>query len=445
MITNSNNHYELENEQLTKKFINQFSENSLPIEVSFKRIFPELSNSDRFTHLIHSYPAKLLMHIPFFFLNNNFFSKKGDFVLDPFCGTGTVLLESVVSGRSALGSDANPLARLIAEVKTNKFSQKKLLANLEFMQTKYKRYKSADIPEVVNIDYWFPIATQHKLAKLLRIIKEIEEMKYRNFFLVCLSNCVKKVSLADPRVSVPVRLNPNRFPVGSQERKAVLARLKELENIDVLQKFTAICSDNIRRVRSLKGGGSQFATSKIIASDARRLTKSLNSETQLNDESVQLVITSPPYAGAQKYIRSSSLSLGWLELAKNGDLKFLDKKNIGRENFTQDELLIKPTGIESADELINKIDSLDKTRACIVSEYLHGLTLALNESIRVLRKGGFLVIIVGNNKVCNLEFNTQEYLTEYLIKKGLILQFKLIDDIKSYGLMTKRNKTADII
>ena len=54
-------------------------------------------------------------------------------------------------------------------------------------------------------------------------------------------------------------------------------------------------------------------------------------------------------------------------------------------------------------------------------------------------------MIIGNNKVCNLEFNTQEYLSKYIISKGLRLKFKLIDDIKSYGLMTKRNKTADII
>jgi DNA modification methylase len=445
MINKSINHYELENEQLTKKFIDQFSENSLPVEVSFKRIFPELSNSDRYTHLIHSYPAKLLMHIPFFFLNNNFFSKKGDLVLDPFCGTGTVLLESMVSGRPSIGSDANPLARLIAEVKTSRFSEKVLLKNLEFIQTKYRRYKSAEIPEVVHIDYWFPSSTQTRLAKLLRIIKEIKEINYQNFFLVCLSNCVKKVSLADPRISVPVRLNPNRFPAGSEERERIQTRLEELENADVLQKFTAICSENIRRIKSMKGKVEHLNTPRIISSDARHLTNKLNSKTKLKDESVQLIITSPPYAGAQKYIRSSSLSLGWLQLAKNGDLKLLDKKNIGRENFTQDELLVKPTGIKSADQLIQKIEFLDKTRACIVCEYLLGLTQALNESMRVLRKDGFLILIVGNNKVCNLEFNTQEYLTEYLMQKGLQLQFKLIDDIKSYGLMTKRNKTADII
>ena len=56
-----------------------------------------------------------------------------------------------------------------------------------------------------------------------------------------------------------------------------------------------------------------------------------------------------------------------------------------------------------------------------------------------------MVIVIGNNTVCGQNFDTQDYLTTYLESKGMRLQFKLIDDIKSYGLMTKRNKTADMI
>ena len=56
-----------------------------------------------------------------------------------------------------------------------------------------------------------------------------------------------------------------------------------------------------------------------------------------------------------------------------------------------------------------------------------------------------MVIVIGNNTVCKRQFDTQNYLTTYLQSQGLNLQFKLIDDIKSYGLMTKRNKTADKI
>ena len=79
------------NEELTNYLIEEYSKTNSPITISFRDLFPNLNKSDRFTHLIHAYPVKLLPHIPFFFLNNTYFSIKNDVVLDPFCGTGTVL------------------------------------------------------------------------------------------------------------------------------------------------------------------------------------------------------------------------------------------------------------------------------------------------------------------------------------------------------------------
>jgi len=126
-------------------------------------------------------------------------------------------------------------------------------------------------------------------------------------------------------------------------------------------------------------------------------------------------------------------------------LKSLDQKSIGRENYLSSEIKEIITGIKSADSLLEKLFKKNKLRAYIVGNYLLEMKTALNESIRVLKKDGHLIVVIGNNKVCDVEFNTQEYLTEYIQCNGLKLQFKLIDDIKSYGLMTKRNKTADII
>jgi tRNA G10 N-methylase Trm11 len=432
------------NDSLIESYIEQYSRDKKPIEVSFKSKLKHLNNSDRYTHLIHTYPAKLLMHIPYFFINNTFFSKKGDNVLDPFCGTGTVLLESIIGGREALGADANPLARLIAQVKVEKQDTRKLQLSLTRLIQRSKKYSDAPIPDVVNIDHWFPKKTQRNLAALLKSIKAIRDEKTQAFFMVCFSNCVKKVSYADPRVAVPVRLNPERFnndPVRYKEAKRYLQNIK---TIDVCEKFKAIATQNIERLDSFNNK-SFDGTAKVISKDARRLTTHIGSTTKLKKESIQLIITSPPYAGAQKYIRSSSLNLNWTELAGSMDLLELDRKNIGRENFRSAELNFKLTGIKKADVLIKQIAKLDVVRAKIISQYLLEMKNAIDEAIRVLKKGGYFVLIVGNNKVCNKEFNTQEYLTSYIVGKKLKLVFKLIDDIKSYGLMTKRNKTADII
>jgi DNA modification methylase len=434
------------NNALIQSYIRRYKKTKRPIAVSFKKTLADLNNPDRHTHLIHSYPAKLLMHIPHLFLNNTLFSKKGDYVLDPFCGTGTVLLESKLAQRNALGADSNPLARLITEVKTETYNIVQLRKLLTQVISRAKKYQDAPIPDVVNIDYWFPKRSQQQLARLLKAIKGIKDKRSRSFFLVCFSNCVKKVSYADPRISVPVRLNPNRFKKNQEKFIEASEYLMKIDKIDVFDKFKTICKSNIERADSLNNCALKKFKSRVISSDARNLTAGLQTTRRLKSGSVQLVITSPPYAGAQKYIRSSSLCLGWTELADTFELLLLDKLNIGREHFTADELgRLKTTTINKADLFIQKVREIDEVRAKIIAQYLLEMKSAIVESVRVLRKGGYFVLVIGNNKVCNMKFNTQEFLTEIIERRGLRLVFKLIDDIKSYGLMTKRNKTADVI
>jgi DNA modification methylase len=430
-----------------KKLIDRFEQSNEPIEVSFRELIPELKNKDRFTHLIHAYPAKLLMHIPYFFLNNEVFSKVGETVLDPFCGTGTVLLESILAGRNAIGADANPLARLIAKVKVTMYDEKSLYKILEKISEPFENKKvTSRYPDVINIDYWFSSEIKNSLLVLKNRIFTIENVDERDFFLVCFSNLIKKVSYADPRVSVPVRLNPNRYEEGSTNYQQVKKRIKDLDSLDVIGKFTNICKENINRFEQTKSFlGQSSSVAEVIARDARNLTDSLDSSNKIKNGSVDLIITSPPYAGAQKYIRSSSLNLGWLDLATSTELKYYDSLNIGRENFSKSNTHLQKTEIKECDQLIEKVEAVNFKRAQIVSSYIVEMQAAIRESVRVLKKGGYFVLIVGNNKVCDLEFNTQKYLTTYMEQQGLELILKLIDDIKSYGLMTKRNKTADII
>ena len=432
------------NEFLAERFVKDYSAKNEPIAVSFRTLFSHLNKSDRYTHLIHSYPAKLIAHIPYFFLNNSYFSNTEDTVLDPFCGTGTVLLEANLAGRNAVGADSNPLARKIASAKTQKLDENILNKTLEIILNTAKQQQNVEIPNVRNRDFWFPIQTQIQLAKIHSAISDIIDNECKTFFEVCFSNCIKKVSYADPRIAVPVKLNPDRFEKDSEHHKKIKKRLSDLEIINVFEKFQMICTENIIRVKTLTCL-SDNVSSKIISENAQVLTTSVDELDLLPDNSIDMILTSPPYAGAQKYIRSSSLNLGWLGLTINEDLKSLDRKNIGRENYLSSELKKIKTGITSADKLLEILFSKNKLRAYIVGNYLLEMKIALDEAIRVLKTGGYFVIVIGNNKVCDMEFNTQEYLTEYIQSRGLRLQFKLIDDIKSYGLMTKRNKTADII
>src|SRR5438034_402265 len=68
-----------------------------------------------FTHAIHPYPAKFPPQLPKAILEN--FASKGQTVLDPFCGSGTTLVEAKISGVDAIGVDVNGLSVLLSKVK----------------------------------------------------------------------------------------------------------------------------------------------------------------------------------------------------------------------------------------------------------------------------------------------------------------------------------------
>ena len=428
-----------------EEYVRKYQETGQPVSVNFRELVPLLNNKERYTHLIHTYPAKLLSNIPYYFLMTEDFCPHGGIVLDPFCGTGTVLLEAALSGRQAWGADANPLAVLISKVKTTYISKEILLRSLSTILNRAER--SREMPRMSSmIEGWFSDSTVTQLFRLQQSIEKIKNIKQKNFFLFCLSNLIRKVSYADPTIAVPVHLNPNRFAEGSERRETATFRLETLKAVDVYDKFEGICRLNIERINSLKGV-KKINMAEVVSNDARHLTKHLTDEEVIPDNTVDLILTSPPYAGAQKYIRASRLNLFWMGMTDAAEIRNIDGKNIGREDYHKKEYDKKyTTSIDAADRVLEELYCKGKKeRACIVGNYLNEMKVALDESYRVLKPGGHMIIIIGNNTVCGLSFNTQDYLTSYLQSKGMQLKFKLIDDIKSYGLMTKRNKTANTI
>ena len=417
-------------------FYRSYQNDGEPIAINFRELVKELSNPERFTHLIHSYPAKLLANIPFFFFASDELCPKNGVVLDPFCGTGTVLLEAALSGRTALGADANPLAELITKVKTNYIPGETLTNTLAEVLRRAKLYRrQTEHPEAVAV--WYSPSSLKQLSNIQRSVGEIEDERIRPFFELCFSCVARKVSYADPSISVPVHWNPERFSSNPSREAEVRKKLESLKTVDVYAKFEAICKANIARIGTLNGVIREDAA-RIVSNDARQLG--------LEDNSVDLILTSPPYAGAQKYIRASWLNLYWLNLVSLEGVRELKRQNIGREDYKKEEVFESYTGIKDADMVLKDLyQSGNMKRAFLASNYLNEMKVALDESCRVLRPDGYMVIVIGNNTVCKRQFDTQNYLTTYLVGKGMKLQYKLIDDIKSYGLMTKRNKTADTI
>lgn len=408
--------------------LDEYRSTTQPIPVSFRNLVPWIKVGERATHYLHSYPAKLLPHIAHFFLASQRFCPANGLVLDPFSGSGTVALEAFLSGRPAAYADTNPLARLITEAKLRVIPTPTLQAAFERVSARYLKSRVVQHPAVVNVHKWFQPAVIRSLARLRAAIEPESSADLQKLLQVTFSATVRRVSNADPRLSVPVLLKDDRVLLRSE---------------DVWQCFADQFGANTRRIEQLTRLCPSPLRLTEAGGDARRMH--VASGGRLGTDSVDLVLTSPPYAGAQKYIRASSLSLGWLGLAEAGQLKPLENATIGREHLPGVDVRIIGTSIPAANVVISRIWKRNPLRAAICATYLNEMEAVFEEVSKVTRPGGKLILVIGNNEVCGQEFMSSEYLCEMIERTGFQLELALIDEIKSRGLMTKRNRTASVI
>lgn len=352
------------------------------------------------------------------------FSKPGDKILDPFCGSGTVLLESMIKGRNAIGIDINPLAVLISKVKTTPLDTQKISIMEKKIIDGIKKKKQISIHDFPNRNYWFTPASQKQLASLLSEIKKIDEEEYRNFFLVCISSCVRYASRADPEIIPPV----------------ISKKMKEIQKnrrTNVLKKFRSTVQANIRRVTKISAHNST-ASVQVQLGNSRNIP--------LADDSINLVITSPPYISAQKYPRSLKLEMFWTELINNEQYGELERNTIGTERVSMLEKdKDTDTKIIILKKFLDQIKEKNIERYIITRKYFLEMQESINEIHRVLLPGGHFVLLIGENTVCGIKAPTAKILSEYCKEKGLEQISEIEDQIQTFGFMTRRNKTAGII
>lgn len=331
------------------------------------------------------------------------------------------MVEAIALGKRAAGSDANPLARLITAAKTTWINTELLSAILQTIELAASKASPAPFSPVVSVDRWFTPSVALRLGKLRSAIETVTDAQARNFFLICLSQIVKRCSHADPRLSVPVRLK-------------TLSTMAE----DPIELFSKVSRQNILRIASMP----KSSTPAYIGRDARIPLGGPDQPQSL----ANMVITSPPYAGAQKYIRASSLNIGWLDLAPDAKLRNLEKLNIGREHHCTREVPQNYADLSpDLQDEISQISIRNATRADIFGIYMTEMKKAASAIKDSLKVGGHLVLVMGDNQICGQPVRTSQHVRDLFTSSGFSTIIEMIDHIKSRGLMTKRNRTAGII
>lgn len=383
------------------------------IPINFKEILPELSKRHRATHHIHKYPAKLIPHIPNYLINK--FTKKEDIILDPFCGSGTTLLESLLCDRNALGVEINPVARLIAKVKTTPININELKTSAQICYKEIKKCKTTDIPEFENRDLWFTKKTQVNLAKIKTSIDNMDvNQDIHDFFLVCFCAIIRKVSNADPRDILP------------QMAKCSI-------QLNVLNEFLRQLDFNIERMRDLSNSKT---TSRIIGEDAKKIN--------LRQE-VNMVITSPPYLSAMEYFRNMKLEYYWLSNGNVESYRELARQTINGEAPQKMKKELQPLEIPEIDRFVAKIYKKSPKYGFKTSKYFFDLYYIMNKMYNSLLDDGHCAIIIGNSKVLDHRVHLNTFLPIMGKKIGFNFKLEILDEIKFHRFATKRKNDTNRI
>jgi SAM-dependent methyltransferase len=246
-------------------------------------------------HGFHTYPARL--HPASARGLVEAFSAWGDVVLDPFCGSGTVLVEARALGRKTTGNDANPLAVELTWLKTmapgEAFVERieataKTVAESAEARRKARagatrRYGEEDVA-------LFDPHVLLELDGLRDAISRVDELPLRRALLLVLSASLTKFSKRSGDTApheAPKRI-ASGYPIRFFVKKAHELELRLKDYAELLPPRAPL--------------------PRLTIGDARRLDS-------VRPSSVDLVVTSPPYPGVYDYVEQHRARLRWLGLS----------------------------------------------------------------------------------------------------------------------------------
>ena len=311
-------------------------------------------------HGFHTYPAR--MHPVTASRLVKAFAPPGAVVLDPFCGSGTVLVEAMLAGRNAVGTDLNPLAVMLARLKTQPLSrehQDTLVAcarDVAAFADARRTSRAGATRRLAQEDV--ALFDPHVLLELdgLRAGVAAAPAEAREGLSLVLSAILVKLSKQQGDTSA--RVAPRRIAAGFAA-KLFVSKTEELARR--LEAFT----------RALPPGQ---GASRVKLDDATRLRT-------LEPKSIDAVITSPPYVATYDYLAHHALRLRWLDL----DARDFERGELGaRRTYA----LLAPDAARKAWE--------------------HELDRFLRAVLRVVRPGASVVLLIGDSAVGDAALRADE-------------------------------------
>lgn len=410
-------------------------------------------------HGIHEYRGKFFPQLVRSLLNISEASESFK-VMDPMCGSGTTLVESMLMGCQTFGLDLNPLSVFISQTKCDvlnvnpelleeqyKTLRQQILNQSFGKNNKLKWFLRLSIKDQVYLKKWFSEDVLAQLDSIVTRIEKVEEVVCKNLFKVALSNIIRKVSWQkddDLRVRkhVPENLEVN------------VSRLF----LDELDR-----SVNSILVLLYENQGLNIGENQLIEGDSRKSAQIFKNQVG----KIDTIITSPPYATALPYLDTDRLSLYYLDFLSRSGHRERDYDMIGNREITKTKkkaywtyyLKHKEFLTKEIVELIDLIYNLNQKNKVgfrrenlppLLSKYFFDMKRIFESYKQMLRHGGMAFVVVGNNHTnsgdTRIEIETDNLLAKLGESCGLILEEKLsMDMLVSRDIFKKNAGNAESI
>lgn len=327
-------------------------------------------------------------------------TKPGAVVLDPMCGSGTVVRLASESGRVAVGVDLDPLAVIITRTACHGAWAKNLAGRAQALVDRAWRL-GGQPPDWIRKDpetaefiaYWFAPQQAADLSRLARAL------------------------INAPRRDDPLRVAFSRMIV-TKEQGASLARdtshsrphrVADDNDYDVFTEFMK----SAKRLELLIDAARTAHRPSVRRADARSLGF-------LNRASVDLVVTSPPYLNAIDYMRGHKMSLVWMGWTV-GALRTLRGGAVGVERGLPE---VAPEIREIAEAAVSDMAALPSARQGMVLRFTHDMDRLARSLARVSRPKSHLVMVVANSQLKGVNISNAAICERAAKRHG----FKVIDE-----------------
>jgi DNA modification methylase len=397
------------------------------------------------THGFHKYPAKFIPHIPKWAITKYLNGNKDKFVLDPFCGSGTTLVECVLAGYNAIGVDIDPLSAMISKVKTTRVDEAELknISTWLVKEIKAKR-KGTFKPDCETIEHWFTKDAIKKLSSIRTLINQIpskfgdnKKVKdVQDLLLICFSSIIRRVSNADNE---------------SQKTYVSHTKIKQPEEVNSLF-FSQLSLFIDRAIKFSDTTNSRVKSKVIISSSSTSLVKNLKGQ------KIDLAITSPPYIKAIDYIYNQMVELFWIgdlfemqtqTMQNKKKTQYIGNKQISKVEFNNYTPYNTILDIYELDKKLQLIFDNDKKNghkhAYITYKYFVEMERHFVEMSKCLATGTHYVMVVGDSNVSDVYIDTADFLIEIAERNGFRITNKWGYKIKNRFMRFDRKGRGGII